>query len=68
MITPYPYLVSPAMDQHSVIDLAMSPKLAAFRNQIIEKILLQSGMKLVLVFGDIAKESFTAMLPIIPGQ
>jgi DNA uptake protein ComE-like DNA-binding protein/uracil-DNA glycosylase len=63
MITPYPFLLNKAtVDEHTALTMAMTPKLTSYRNQIFEKILLASDIKLVLLFGEIAQEAFSPML------
>jgi len=63
VISPYPYLLDKNLaDDRMAFDLAMSNKLSVFRNQLFEKILQQTDIKLVLTFGDIAEEAFIPML------
>jgi hypothetical protein len=55
VIQPYPYVVSKGED---VAKLAMTSSLTKFRNEILQKIVKENGVKAVITLGQLGKDAF----------
>ena len=61
MISPYPYPLNDTVADYDVLNLAQSPTLATYRQQLLQKILADNPVVLVLTFGEVAEAAFMAV-------
>ncbi len=58
MVSPYPYPLNDTIAQYDVLNLAQSPTLSAYREQILAKILADKPITTIMTFGEVAQAAF----------
>ena len=58
ILNAYPYPLNDTVPDYSVLDLAQSPSLAAYRAALLQKVLAEKDISLVLTFGEVAEAAF----------